>query len=63
MEQSPKAGRPPGKPYPTKKLIRLKAEDAEDLKELARVWRTTEAEAMRRALREVARLVRERGAE
>jgi hypothetical protein len=53
--RKPAAGRPEGKPYPIVKQLRLKMEDAEDLKHLARQWRTSESEAARRAIREAAK--------
>jgi hypothetical protein len=43
--------------------FRFTQEDADDLEELATLWRTTEAEALRRAVRETVKLVRRRGAE
>lgn len=44
-------GRPPGKPFPVLKQIRLTAEDAEELQALVLLLRTTEAEVLRRGLR------------
>jgi hypothetical protein len=47
-------GRPPGLDYPKKKLVRLRDDDAADLAALADLWRSSESEAMRKALREAA---------
>lgn len=66
MDEQPKTGvgRPKGTSvYPVLKQIRLRVEDGQDLKDLAAFWRCTEAEAMRRCVREVARRVKTEGAE
>jgi hypothetical protein len=47
-------GRPEGKPYPVKKLVRLSEADAADLRRLVDRWRCSEVEAVRRAIRESA---------
>ena len=65
QKPKPQAGRPGGKPYPVVKQLRLRTDDAEDLRYLASEWRCPESEAARRAIRDVARREREgiRGAE
>ena len=54
MSEKPR-GRPVGQPYPVRKLLRMSEADAVDLERLAEVWRCSEAEALRRALREAAK--------
>jgi hypothetical protein len=53
MERRP--GRPKGLAYPVIKQLRLRQDDADDLKALSERWRCSEAEAMRRAIREAAK--------
>lgn len=53
-----KRGRPEGRNFTKPKHLRLMPEDEEDLGYLTGAWRTTESEALRRALRETAARVR-----
>ena len=55
METKNVRGRPAGRAYPHAKHFRLMDADARDLETLAQRWRCTEAEAMRRAIRETAK--------
>ena len=48
-------GRPVGVPYPVKKFVRLRDDDADDLDVLTERWRCSEAEAIRRSIREAAK--------
>ena len=63
MENPRPAGRPKGtKRYPVIKQLRLSDQDAADLKRLAALWRCSEAEAMRRSVRDrLARVLEVRG--
>lgn len=66
MSEEPKRrgrGRPVGPIYPGGKHVRLTAEDLEDLEYLKRAWRTTDSDVLRRALREMARREKRKGAE
>jgi hypothetical protein len=47
-------GRPAGRAYSGAKHLRLLADDVTDLQLLAERWRSTESEAIRRAIREAA---------
>jgi predicted DNA-binding protein len=51
----PKPGRPPGKPYPVVKQLRLSERDAERLKLLAAKREKPEAWIMRELIREAAK--------
>jgi hypothetical protein len=48
-------GRPEGRRYEHARNIRLTAADAEEVRRLSEHWRTPEAEAIRRAIRETAK--------
>jgi hypothetical protein len=54
MQKKRPPGRPPGQPYPVRKLLRLSEERAAELEKLSRKWGCTEAEAMRRSIKETA---------
>lgn len=52
MEETPKAGRPPGKRYGVVRSIRLSERDAERVRHLAEKWELKDTDAIRRAIRE-----------
>ena len=63
-EEKRKPGRPPGTGtarYVKVRSVRLKPEDMADLEGLMEAWRTTEAETIRRAIREAAQRERRKG--